>query len=139
MPGGRPVGRARLHGAPVADEGVLDLGMMATLDEVGALDDAWRLLTETTPARLDALAAAVDAADRQATRKLAHGLKGASLQCGARVMGELCREIEHTAGQAPFDALVDQVARLRLAWDAAQQAKADHAARSAPRPPRGRA
>lgn len=66
------------------------------------------------PKRLAALAAAVEADDREQVRYLAHSLKGAAATLGMEPLRDACRELEFAArdGAAPAPLLADVQARL---------------------------
>lgn len=90
-PAARPAGR----------EGMLD---KAALDNIRALDDDGTVLAEVIdiyfaelPAYLQALRAAIEAADAGGISRQAHALKSASLNVGARGVGELCKRLEREA------------------------------------------
>lgn len=72
------------------------------LDNIRAVDDDGSVLAEViqmyldeAPAHRARLRAAVDAGDLAAAGRVAHGLKSASFNVGAKALGELCRRLEH--------------------------------------------
>ena len=107
----------------------LDRSRIDEILELEAADDAPGLLRElvdtfvqTSAAELAGMRAAVDAADADALRRAAHGLKGSSASLGAVDVQRLAQEVEtyaragRTAGCEPLVASLDEeVARAIVA------------------------
>jgi HPt (histidine-containing phosphotransfer) domain-containing protein len=71
------------------------------LEHIGALDEDGSVLDEVLQMYLDEapqhrakLQRAVAAADWAETRRIAHALKSASMNVGAKTLGEMCRRLE---------------------------------------------
>jgi two-component system sensor histidine kinase/response regulator len=129
---GRAAGTGGAGSAEVAPSSPLDarvLGELRALDEPGSgfFHGVIGLFLATTPARVEALAAAVRNADAAGIRALAHGLRSTCGNVGARRLHDLCAEIEEraAAGAAALEpllgALLDESARVREALEAEQR------------------
>jgi PAS domain S-box-containing protein len=91
VPSAPPAGRDTRHA-------VLD---RAALDNIRAVDDDGSVLAEVLQMYLDeapthraGLRAAVDAGDLDEAGRIAHALKSASFNVGAKALGELCKRLE---------------------------------------------
>ncbi len=109
-------------GAAAVDEGVLD----ALRDSVGG-DDAFvvdlvRTYLADAAEQLQAVEAAVAAADASALVRPAHTLKSASFTVGAMRLGEAARALEQRGRAANLEGAGTDVAAALAAWHAAEEA-----------------
>ena len=90
-------------GEPMNQDDVLDMGQieeLISLDETRAvLAEFVGMFTNQAPARIAEIRAAVGAGDLDKVASLAHSLKGASGNLGARLVAETAKRLEH-AGKA---------------------------------------
>jgi CheY-like chemotaxis protein/HPt (histidine-containing phosphotransfer) domain-containing protein len=116
---------------PVAAAG-LDarvLGQLRALDTPGSgfFHGVIGLFLSTAPARLDALAAAVQGADAEAIRSLAHALRSTCGNVGAKAMHDLCASLEERADGTPEELdptvqeLLDEFRQVQSALEAEQR------------------
>jgi len=75
------------------------------------------LFQDDSAERLQLLNQSLSEGNRDAVRKQAHALKGASSQVGAQQMSELCREMEVRANGAPQSDLLDLAWRICDCYD----------------------
>ena len=113
--------------SPATAAPLLDL---ARLHEFREFDDEELTMTREvialfladTPARLDAIGAAIEAADAQALSKAAHALKGAAGNVGAVALHRAAGTLESDAREAvPADA-AQRLAVMRELWDGTRRA-----------------
>jgi HPt (histidine-containing phosphotransfer) domain-containing protein len=82
------------------------------------------LFLDDAPRRLEAIAAAIEAADAPALALAAHALKGAAGNVGAAALQQESAQLEALAqARVPADA-AQRLARLRGFWDATREALA---------------
>jgi len=91
----------------------------AALDNIRAVDDDGTVLAEViqmyldeAPAHRARLRAALDAGDLAEAGRVAHALKSASLNVGAKGLGELCRRLERQCKDGRAAGLTDLVAAV---------------------------
>lgn len=110
---------------PVFDPEVI-AGLRA-LDEPGEqtfFQDILFAYLDTCLSTRSGLQAAVDARELAEVRRLAHGLKGASLNVGARSLAERCRALEDAARQGDLDGVIgERDAFLAIADQVVTEAK----------------
>jgi HPt (histidine-containing phosphotransfer) domain-containing protein len=103
--------------APLMDFGRLDEFREFDDDELTTTKEVVRLFLADTPPRLDALQAAIDAADAGALAKTAHALKGGASNVGAKAIQQHADALEAAAKEAmPADAQ-RRVHKLRELWE----------------------
>ncbi|MBI5719167.1 MAG: response regulator [Burkholderiales bacterium] len=126
--GTEPTAAAGAAGAAGAKDGtrhaVLD---RAALDNIRAVDEDGTVLAEViqmylaeAPAQRAALRAAIEAGDLAEAGRIAHALKSASFNVGAKALGEMCRRVERQCkdGQgAQGGGLVELVAAIESMLD----------------------
>ena len=123
---GGPAASARTAPAPL-DGRVVD--ELRALDQPGSgfLHGVIGLFLDTTPARLEALAAAARGGDAAGLRALAHGLRSSCGNVGARRMHDLCADIEQRADEGAsallplVGELLEDFGRVRAALEAEQR------------------
>lgn len=96
------------------DPAVIDT--LRQLNEPGepeVIRELFGLFLTDAPARMQAIAAAVEARDAAALQRAAHTLKGASSAIGATSLHGACRALEDMGKRGVFDAAADRVAQLR--------------------------
>lgn len=85
----------------------VDMETLNMLKEV--MEDGFVTLLETyitdSGARIDAMRAAIEAADSDAIRRAAHSLKGSSGNLGANQMAALCLNVENSSRDGKLDGL----------------------------------
>ena len=128
-------GRETVEGAPAPkapSAAGLDprvLGELRALDTPGSgfFHGVIGLFLATAPGRLDALTAAVRAADAEAVRRLGHALRSTCGNVGAKRMHDLSASIEERAERPAAElepllqALLDEYAQVRSALEAEQR------------------
>ena len=105
--------------APVpAPDGAFDADAVWTLFEgrIDRMRHVWRITRSTLPGYVDALAAAVDAADWAVAARHAHSLAGSASNFGAHALVATARRIEDHAGDGHVP--VDDVQEARAQFDA---------------------
>ncbi len=116
-------GQASAAASAVTADGDAIVARLRELEEMGPgfIDTFVGIFVEDTAAQLASLEAAVAQADADATRRIAHGLKGACSNIGARAMAALCGALEEQAragalaeADAAVRTLVDEYRRVRL-------------------------
>jgi HPt (histidine-containing phosphotransfer) domain-containing protein len=101
-----------------ADLPVLDLSVMSAIRSLGAPDEpdvyseVARLFLIDVPVHLSALAAAIAAADSESVWRIAHRLRGSTLEMGVVRMAPLCGQIERAARGGSLADAPDQAERL---------------------------
>jgi HPt (histidine-containing phosphotransfer) domain-containing protein len=113
---------------------VLDVSVMAAIRSLGAPDEpdvyaqVVRLFLVDVPIHLTALGAAIAAADSEAVWRIAHRLRGSTLEMGVVRMAPLCAELEYAAragslehAAAKADSLGREFAAARAAMEQAIQ------------------
>lgn len=71
--------------------------------------------------RIDAIAAAIAAADAEALRRAAHSFKGSTSNMGAQRLAELCRQLEDIGRNGSIDGAAVLLAPLRVEFDSVQR------------------
>jgi PAS domain S-box-containing protein len=91
----------------------------AALDNIRAVDDDGTVLAEVVqiyldeaPAHRARLRAALDAGDLAEAGRVAHALKSASFNVGAKALGELCRRLERQCKEGQAAGLAELVAAV---------------------------
>jgi len=105
-----------LDGAMIADLQQLRAGRHLEIDEIvaGFLAGA--------PAKLDAIASAVAAADAGAAGRIAHELAGSSATLGALGLGKLCGYVEGCTRAGDLSAVADTLPAVRAEFERARAA-----------------
>ena len=102
----------------VPDLSVLDESVMTAIRSLGASDEpdvyaeVAGLFLIDVPVHLLALAAAIAAADSESVWRIAHRLRGSTLEMGVVRMARLCGEIEHAARAGSLADATDQAEHL---------------------------
>jgi HPt (histidine-containing phosphotransfer) domain-containing protein len=78
------------------DRAIVDLAIVDELQEIGALAEAFACYRLDAPA----MAAALGGASAVEAKRIAHGLKGASVNLGCIEVAAVCAEIERAGGPA---------------------------------------
>jgi len=95
---------------------LLNASMIAMLDDLGAAEEVWEVFRQTTQPRLDELSAALGEGDRERVRAIAHSLKGAAAQAGAKAMSELSAELERGALSLDDQGVIARIEGLQVTW-----------------------
>jgi two-component system, sensor histidine kinase and response regulator len=96
------------------------LAAMRALDEPGepsVLDEVIGMFLDEAPSQVAALQAAAKAGDGAALCRVAHALKSASFNVGAKRLGELCRELERTSKAGELAEVHSAVAALARTFE----------------------
>src|ERR671934_1119901 len=93
-------------------------------EELGedALDDIIERFCTQAQIRLDELSTAVSERDCESIDRLAHSLRGSSLNIGARTMSELCSELELEAFSPDAERMGEGLRQLEDAFETTQMA-----------------
>ena len=120
------------HGLMVPDFApelsVLDVSVMAAIRSLGAPDEpdvyaqVVRLFLVDVPIHLSALDVAVAAADSEAVWRIAHRLRGSTLEMGVMRMAPVCAELEVAARGGSLEHAAAQVESLGRGFAAARAA-----------------
>jgi PAS domain S-box-containing protein len=114
------------------------LDNIRAIDEDGSvLDEVIQMFLDEIPLQLDALQAALADADLPALGATAHAMKSASLNVGAKALGELCRRLEKQAKASELQGLADLVGAIGGMVDSVRPLlRAEMRAESRPEAPR---
>lgn len=110
------------------DSSILDVSVMAAIRSLGAPDEpdvyaqVVRLFLVDVPINLSALGAAIAAADSDAVWRIAHRLRGSTLEMGVVRMAPLCAEIENAARAGSLDQAAARADSLDREFAAARAA-----------------
>ena len=108
---------------PAIDPAVIDTLRQLNVDgQPDVLEEVFGLFLTDAPARIDAIAAAVDHGDAPGLQRAAHTLKGAAGTIGAIPLQNVCRQLEQMGKQAAFAEAAAGLAALRLEY---QRVKAE--------------
>ncbi len=91
-------------------------------EDFAALIDAFAIDSQR---QIDAIGAAVDAADAERLRRQAHGLRGACINLGANDLAELCGRVEASGRAGDCAAAQRLLPALRREWLAVDSELAD--------------
>ena len=115
----------------VPDLPVLDMSVMSAIRSLGAPDEpdvyaeVAQLFLVDAPVQLSALTAAITAADTESVWRIAHRLRGSTLEMGAVRMAPLCGEIERAARAGSLTDAADRADRLDREFATARAAMYD--------------
>jgi HPt (histidine-containing phosphotransfer) domain-containing protein len=107
---------------------VLDVSVMAAIRSLGAPDEpdvyaqVVRLFLIDVPIHLAALDVAIAAADSEAVWRIAHRLRGSTLEMGVMRMAPVCAELEAAARAGSLEHAAAQVESLGREFAAARAA-----------------
>ena len=110
------------------ESSVLDVSVMAAIRSLGAPDEpdvyaqVVRLFLVDVPVHLSALGAAIAAADSELVWRIAHRLRGSTLEMGVIRMAPLCAEIEDAARAGSLEHAAARADRLDREFAAARAA-----------------
>jgi CheY-like chemotaxis protein/HPt (histidine-containing phosphotransfer) domain-containing protein len=111
---------------PVDREVLLDpaaLDNIRAVDEDGSvLDEVIQMYLDEAPLHRDRLRAAVEAGDLDGARRVAHALKSASLNVGAKPLGEMCRRLEQQCRSGAADGVPELAAAIDAMTERVQPA-----------------
>jgi histidine phosphotransfer protein HptB len=96
------------------DPNLLDAETVTTFVEMGreVISSLVELYVENATQEIQKLVQSAQANSMEEVKKTAHSLKGASLNTGARAMGQLCLEIEKNAKENNLGATREEISRL---------------------------
>jgi HPt (histidine-containing phosphotransfer) domain-containing protein len=101
---------------PLTVQGLHELGQMSA-DGADRIRHLVQTYIDDARSRAAQLDRAVSAGDSSEVRSLAHSLVGSSANLGARVVAEVCREVEVVARSGDLEAAPGLLGRLRGALD----------------------
>jgi two-component system sensor histidine kinase/response regulator len=107
---------------PVLDSVAIAELRAATGDDDEFLQDLIGTYIAEAPANLEAMAAALAAADPAAIVRPSHTLKSSSASIGAMRLSSICRTIEETGRSGRLDGLDAAVASAAATWTATLEA-----------------
>jgi CheY-like chemotaxis protein/HPt (histidine-containing phosphotransfer) domain-containing protein len=120
LAGGRTPADAAAIGAEICDtytDGPLDGALARVGGDRELLAEITRLFIEDTPRHLDGIEHAIAAANGDALRRAAHGLKGAAANFDAQAVVDVARELEEMGRASTFDHAPSALRRLRAETD----------------------
>lgn len=105
------------------------LNRAAVLERLDGDEDLYQeiiaVFLEDTPNQLEALKAALEAGDQEASRRYAHSLKSACANIGGDRMSQLARQMEHQADRGDLGSpkeqlplLIEEFEQLKVALSA---------------------
>jgi HPt (histidine-containing phosphotransfer) domain-containing protein len=116
-------------GAPsAADSSVLDMSVMEAIRSLGGpgepdvFTEVAQLFLEDVPVHLSALRTAIAAGSPELVARMAHRLRGGTLEMGALRMAPLCAEIEREARAGSLEHVAEMAEILNREFDLARLA-----------------
>lgn len=114
LPIHRPQSLAQNQGVAPTNETVLDRDQFRaiTLEDEDLMREILGALIEDTSSQIERIKTAIESADREQTRRLAHYSKGACANVGAKAAAAILQRLEHEALEGQFEACTSSLLAL---------------------------